>query len=232
MKKKTNIFWGIALIVIGICYMGNLFWNWDFRIGAWWALIILLPCISNIISNGITVANLIGAMIGFMFLPPVKSLLDYQSIRKLILPAIFIIVGMILIIKELVYRQTIQKTVKKDDPFRQERKEKLKSEQYYATFSSNNVIYPNEEFIGAEISSNFGSVSLDLRNAIIIRDAVINCTVAFGGAEVFLPKGVNLRITGTPIFGGIDNKTHFEQNPNAPTVFFNATCIFGGVEIK
>lgn len=87
-------------------------------------------------------------------------------------------------------------------------------------------------FEGCEANSIFGSVIIDLRDAIITEDTVINCYCVFAGIDIYVPANVNIRISGTPIFGGITNKTGDYENINAPTIFINATTMFGGVTIK
>lgn len=73
---------------------------------------------------------------------------------------------------------------------------------------------------------------MNMREAVITNDAVINCTAIFGGADIFVPAGVNIKVSGLPIFGGVTNKCMNYQNENAPTLYINATCMFGGVTVK
>ncbi len=104
--------------------------------------------------------------------------------------------------------------------------------EYAAVFGSQNVRLMNEYFYGASLTAVFGGVDLDLRNAIITKDVVINATAVFGGADIFLPSNVKLKTSSLPIFGGTSKKAVTSEDPDAPTVYVNATCIFGGVDIK
>ena len=36
----------------------------------------------------------------------------------------------------------------------------------------------------------------------------------------------------TPIFGGVENKHENSDDKKSKTLYINATCVFGGVEIK
>lgn len=105
-------------------------------------------------------------------------------------------------------------------------------EYYTATFSSQNITLDNQMFTGASINAIFGSISLRLDNSIINEDVVINCNATFGGVEIYLPNYVNVRVAKTPLFGGVSNRRHAITSPDAPTVYINATCMFGGVEIR
>ena len=70
----------------------------------------------------------------------------------------------------------------------------------------------------------------DLRKAIIENDCAIQVTAVFGGIDIMVPDNVNVKVNSNSIFGGVSNKT--SANPNAPTLYINATCMFGGADIK
>ena len=227
MKKTNSVFWGFVLIAIGISFFGQYFWGWSFNLWDWWALAIFLPCLANLLNKGISVGNLLGMILGIIFLPPVRKVLNYEILGRLIAPAVLIAIGMVLVWKGI-FQKNLDKRLKRE----RETEQNMDDErEYTASFGTNRMVYPNDVFEGCEITVNFGTIVLDLRNAIITRDVVINSTVTFGGAEVSLPSGVNLEISGTPIFGGIRDKRKKAVNPNAPTVYVNATCLFGGMDI-
>ena len=47
-----------------------------------------------------------------------------------------------------------------------------------------------------------------------------------------MPDDVTVKVRSTPIFGGVSNKTKNDSSDHAKTIYIDATCIFGGVEIK
>ena len=47
-----------------------------------------------------------------------------------------------------------------------------------------------------------------------------------------MPDNVNVKVKSTPIFGGVDNKVRINKGENIPTIYVNALCMFGGVDIK
>lgn len=94
------------------------------------------------------------------------------------------------------------------------------------------MIWQDKSLHGANLDAVFGSVELDLSKAIIKKDQVINANAIFGGVEIRVPSGVNIKVKSTPIFGGVDNKTKTEYNESLPTLYINSIAIFGGVEIK
>ena len=47
-----------------------------------------------------------------------------------------------------------------------------------------------------------------------------------------MPQNVNVKVKSTAIFGGVDNKIKNDKQDNIPTIYVNAFCMFGGVDIK
>ena len=63
-------------------------------------------------------------------------------------------------------------------------------------------------------------------------DVVINATSVFGGIDIFAPDDVKVKIKSNSIFGGVSNKKDTDVTDKSKTIYINATCIFGGVEVK
>ena len=101
-----------------------------------------------------------------------------------------------------------------------------------ATFSGQDLNFNGEVFEGAELNAIFGGVKCDLRNAIIEKDCAITASAIFGGIDIYVPDYVNLKVNSNSIFGGVSNKNHRPTVEGAVTLYINATCMFGGVEIK
>ena len=96
-----------------------------------------------------------------------------------------------------------------------------------------NLISKVNEKYGTELTAVFGGVKCDLTKAIIENDVVINATSVFGGIEIYVPDDVNVKIKSSSIFGGVSEKRKSDvKNENSHTIYVNATCIFGGVDIK
>ena len=87
------------------------------------------------------------------------------------------------------------------------------------------------DFKGSNIDSIFGSVQLDLTNAHIGGDRVINATSIFGGTTIIVPNNVNVKVRSNGIFGGVNNKVKHSAE-DAPTLYINGSAVFGGVDIR
>ena len=85
----------------------------------------------------------------------------------------------------------------------------------------------------ADATAVFGAATLDLREAQIDEEATVDCFALFGGVEVLMPKRWRLALSGTPIFGGVEDRTS-QDDPlpaEAPVLLVNAVAMFGGVAV-
>lgn len=224
-EKSSNLLWGLFFIVIGIGFAGNAFdiWHFELFFRGWWTLLIIVPCGISLIQKGFHTSNFIGLFIGIILLLSTRGILDVKVIGKLIVPLIFVIIGFSMILKSI---------------FRGERGKYLEIEyqggntEHSAVFCGTSYQITGEKFMGTTINAIFGGVDLDLRNAIIDEDIVINATAVFGGIEIKVPPNVKVKVSNIPIFGGVDNKSIPSPDPDAPTILLNSTCMFGGIDIK
>lgn len=78
----------------------------------------------------------------------------------------------------------------------------------------------------------FGGSRFDFREATFASDVVtLNVFCAFGGVEVVVPEGVNVRNETVAIFGGSDVK-NIAPAPGGPTVVLKGLVLFGGIDAK
>ena len=70
-------------------------------------------------------------------------------------------------------------------------------------FLVKNVGYDDEVFQGANITSGFGGLKLDLRKSTIKENQVINCSTIFGSIDIYVPKHVKIKVKSNSIFGGV-----------------------------
>lgn len=220
MKKSQSIIWGIVLILVGIIIGGNSLglFQVDVFFDGWWTLFIIVPSLFGIASDKDKTGSLITLVIGILLLLACQNIINFDIIWKLIVPIIIVGIGLSLILKN-----SFSGNVVKDDDSKEE---------VFATFSGQDIKVDNE-FKGKTLNAIFGGIKLDLREAKIKKDVVINATAIFGGIDLYIPEGVNVKVTSTSIFGGVDGKKlDTKADEKAHTIYVNATCIFGGVDIK
>lgn len=221
--KVSNILWGIFWIIVGVVIAGSALNFWDFNIlfDGWWTLFIIIPCGISIVSNGLGSGSIIGLIIGILLLLAAQDVIEYGLLQKLVVPIILILIGCNMLFKNIF---NSSRRIKIDIPY-------PGTGSFAATFSSQKIRVPNEKFYGTELNSIFGGLVLDLRDAIVDEDIVINATAIFGGIDIYVPDYVKVKVSSTSIFGGVSNKKH-RGEMNGPMVYINATCMFGGVDIK
>ncbi|MGN0154434.1 MAG: LiaF transmembrane domain-containing protein [Lachnospiraceae bacterium] len=226
MKKSKNIIWGVILVAIGLIAGCNVLGIADINIffDGWWTLFIIIPCFVGLITDDDKTGNLIGLIIGAGLLLICQDILSFELVWKMLLPIILVIIGLSMIFKDTIGGK-VAKEIKKLN------KENGKKNEYCAVFSGEKVNFDGQQFEGAEINAIFGGVKLDLRNADITSDVVISACAVFGGVDIFVPENVDVKVKSTSIFGGTSDKTKHE-NGDAPVVYVDATCIFGGVDVK
>ena len=227
MKKAKSIMWGIALIIVGIVLGGNALGIFDINLffKGWWTLFIIIPSFIGIFSDENKTGSIIFFLIGVALLCACWNVFDFKMVWELLLPGIIVIIGLSLIFKNS-FNSEVNNNIKKLN-------DKINSDDgYTATFSGQDLNLDGEEFKGTTLNAVFGGVKLDLRKAIIKDDVVINATSVFGGIDIFVPENYKVKIKSNSIFGGVSNDKKYNVDEKSHTIYINATCIFGGVEIK
>ena len=225
MKNFGNLLWGLVFLVLGLIFGLNALGITDINVffKGWWTLFIIIPCFIGLFKDKNKTGNIIGLIIGVILLVCVQGIIPFSLIWKLALPLVFVIIGIVLIFNGVITGRVRNKI-----------KEMNKGEntEYCATFATQRTKVDGEEFKGANINAIFGSVELDLRNAIITNEKVIEASAIFGGVDIYVPSNVKVKVTSVPIFGGVSDKSNKPADENAPTIYISAFCMFGGVDIK
>jgi predicted membrane protein len=87
------------------------------------------------------------------------------------------------------------------------------------------------DFRGGEITAVMGGCALDLREASIVKEAVINVFTVWGGINIKVPPDWTVVLNGTPVMGGFAEKT--ARPPDASKrLVITGYAIMGGVEVR
>jgi hypothetical protein len=79
----------------------------------------------------------------------------------------------------------------------------------------------------------FGGTDLDLRDAIFEAPVVeISGFWCFGGLDIKVPEGIEVRDQTAGIFGGTDVRDIGDPVPGAPTLVIKGVSLFGGVSVR
>ncbi len=223
MDRINRILWGLVFIVLGIIIALNVFNIIDFNIffRGWWTLFIIVPCFIGLFdnTNESKMGNIVGLVIGVLLLLMCNNLIRFDIIIKLFIPAIFVIIGLYLILGSSINSKVKEK-------INSTNKDNLES--IVATFSEKSE-KPNK-FNGAKVDAIFGSVYLDLSESSIKNESVIVATGIFGSVNIKVPEDVEVKIKSTPIFGGVSNKSKGKNEKKI--IYIEAYAVFGSVDIK
>lgn len=123
-----------------------------------------------------------------------------------------------------------------DDDDEDEDDEDPDYKEFWSTFSDQEINYKDKEFKGCRIDAVFGGADLDLRGAKIKNNAIVKASSIFGGIIIYAPEDVKVEMTSAAIFGGITDKRANKKSDGSKkfdkTIYIDATCVFGSVEIR
>ena len=223
-KHNQNSWVGLTLIAVGILFILDTLNVMDFGdiISDWWPAILIIIGLIKLrgLDRG---AGLIFIVIGGVLLLTVHDIFQWSSVWKL-WPLILIFIGLSMIFKGR------QKKWKLSD-------ESTIGDDYIhsnAVFGGVEHTVTAQNFKGGDAMALFGGVELDLRQAKISTEGCkMHVTALFGGVDITLPDDCNVIITGTPIFGGIENKSRGKSEAGTlKNIYLHCTVVFGGIEIK
>lgn len=227
MKHFEKLLLGILLICLGVILGLNAFeiTNIDIFFDGWWTLFIIVPSFLGILTDKDKSGHLIGLFIGIVLLLGCQDIIDFSLIWKLVIPFVLVVMGLSIIFKNIFQKQT-------DYQMKDIYQNSKNISEYNAIFGGKNIQLDNQHFQGATLNSIFGSIELDLRQAYLDKDVIIDATAIFGGIEIKVPEHIHVQLNATSIFGGVDNdhkNTHTQQEI---TLYINTNCIFGGIDIE
>ncbi len=227
MKKFKSIIWGIILVAVGVIVALNALEITDIDIffDGWWTLFIIVPCFIGVFTSREKFGNILGVAVGVFLLLCCQDILEFSMLWKLGLPVIIVAIGLKMIFGGL-FKNKSEKVMENIVINGGDTKK------FGAAFSGTNANFSGEMFYGTELNAVFGGVDCDLRGAFIEQDCVIKANAIFGGIDIYVPEGVNVKVHSTSIFGGVDSKKHKNSPENPHTIFINANCLFGGIDIK
>ena len=226
MKKFSNILWGLTFITLGVIIGLNSFGITQINLffDGWWTLFIILPSFLEIFRSKVKIFNVIGIATGVALLLFCQRIFSLEMLWKLALPTILVLIGVALVFKDAIFAP-------KSTSFKRSSDKKGEEDKYKATFSNKRIKYDNQVLFGNDLSASFGSLTCDLRNAIINEDVIINANATMGSIDILLPPTVNVEVKSAGAGGVYDNRVNKDVSAS-PTVFVSGVCILGNVEIK
>lgn len=222
-QKAKGILWGIAIIAVGILWGLNKSNIIDFTIffPGWWTLFIIVPSVIGLFKDRDKTASAIFLVIGLFLL--INANFDLKPIKVLILPTIVVLIGIYIIVKNIKNN--------KEQPQFEQAIVNPNYQEYSATFAEQKYVF-DQQFLGGKFSATFGSINIDLSRAYIQPGTLIDARANFGGVEITVPQNIRVVIKSHGFFGGTSDKSNKNLPFDAPTLYVDSSCLFGGVNIK
>ena len=232
MKKTKGILWGVFVIALGVLWGLNEAGIIDgLLFKGWWTLFIIVPSLISLITDKNKTGSLIGLCIGVVLLSGYYW--NIWQYKAFILPLSVVAVGLSMIINSV----SSKKDSNPEFPTNNVQIEgdstqtAPSNQEYYATFSGQTYRFTNG-FAGGKFSASFGALTLDIRNADIVDNCVINASATFGGIDILVPQDVRVIAKSNSVFGGMSDKSNKSLPADAKTIYVNSTNLFGGTDIK
>lgn len=220
-KRISSTLWGLLFIIIGIGIIGNMAGAWEVNLffTGWWTLFLIFPSLLGMIEHGIHIGNAIGLLLGMALLACCQGYLSWEVLYRMAGPAALVLIGVIVVLKSLFHIGFGKVKVPNE-----KRLEEL------VVFSGKKFVVQNT-FYGMDGEAVFGGLTIDLREALIEEDISIDALAVFGSVDILLPANVSVKLSDLSLFGGCSNSKTYTPVAG-PTVYVNATALFGGVEVK
>ncbi len=214
----------IILILLGFLLLLDSLGFYDFSdiISTWWPLIIIAFGIVHLTrKNDSIFFSLVVILIGILLQADNLNYFNFDF-WDLFLPLLLIILGFSLILSR-----------RKNSNYNKFKEISDDTNQINIIFGGEKKVISAKDIKSLKASVMFGALELDLLDADFEgNEAYLELDCIFAGVEVIINRSINVIVSGSPIFGGFDDKTRQNIDENSKTLYINYTAIFGGVELK
>lgn len=232
--KNSKILAGALVIVFGTLFLierqGVAMPDWVIS----WKTILIAVGIVHLYKHG---AKKIWGwiMLGVGVVLIVKDLHPQYVDTGLILPVIIILIGISMITKHTNLfgsKKTGHHSVWFDDEKGISSEDYVQSSTYFGGVHKNIV---SKSFKGADFTTAFGGIEINLMKADMQEPAKIKASTYFGGMVLIVPNNWQIQSDITTIAGSVEDQRSLPSDvafdPNK-VLILEGTCLFGGVEIR
>ncbi len=220
-QTTTRIITGLIILAIGVgALLGalNIFPFWDWFSG-WWPLLVIVAGLFVLLGDfrrnyiwGIAII-----LVGVLLQLKSAGILDFNFF-SLIVPIGLIAAGLTVLL-HVQNRPAIKSGSNNVDDIS-------------VIFSGSESKNKSANYQGGRVTAIFGGASLDLRDAKIEKEAVLDIFTVCGGVELKVPRDWKVVSKVAPIAGGVENKSEGNDDHKGPVLVLTGTAALGGVEIK
>lgn len=215
--------WGRLVIGVSSLIIGCLFWlDRMGRVDAreyirWWPLLLIAFGLAHLPQRR-WIAAAIYSMIGIALLPRVPFLPHFRLADVVGLwPLLISAGGAALVLQTL---RPAAKDIAGSGAFRS-----------FAWMGGAVRTIAAENFVGGDAVAVMGGCEINLTNAKLQNDAVIDALSFWGGIEIIVPRTWRVEVEGTPLLGGIENRVRTNVT-EGPRLLVRGVAIMGGIEVR
>jgi predicted membrane protein len=232
METNQNSFFaprivlGLGIILIGILFLlGNMNIIDSHDYVRYWPVIIIIVGIAYLIQCQRGPGRIWGVILTFI---GAAMLLDRLYFIRFSLwdywPLILVVAGIMMIVRASSYRHRMVLSHAETD----DANSFIKAVAIMGGFKRMNN---SQDFKGGELTAIMGGFELDLRDASIKEEAIIDIFTMMGGMSMRIPEDWLVIFDVTPFMGGYDDKTR-PPKESTKRLVIRGTTIMGGIEIK
>lgn len=248
MKRNYSLLLGAAIIAIGVGYLCNALFNWNFSIffDGWWTLFLIIPALVKMIKHGAKRPYVTVLLFGiFLFI-----ICNIPSM--MILPSCIILLGVLILYYTIAspkikpphdYRFSNQSHASQQPPQNAPRftenhsyaqNDSADFPYYSASLSKITVKNSSNNLSGGQIEAFMGVAEVDCSMAIIREDCTITISATMGAVNLILPQNVKLNIVPSNIMGSTEFSQASSLSPEttAPTLTVKSNTFMGAVTIQ
>lgn len=223
---------GLLLIVLGAVWVLHNLDMLNFRLNAWWPLILIAVGLVHMAnSRRLTEPGAwIMILLGGAFLLTTNHILEWDEIWKY-WPVVLIVIGLSIVFgRHGRHKAHVSSYESEDIDLGPSGDGIIRGT---AIFGGVERRITDKNFKGGTISAVFGGAEIDLRSAgLSEKGAVLDVSVIFGGADIKIPESWILELHPSVILGGVSNKTSNREESTGQRLVIKASAIFGGVDLK
>ena len=235
MKKDYSaLIWGLVFVAVGIIFGGNALNIWDIDVffPGWWTLFLIIPGLVSMVIYGFNWGSGVLVILGLILLFDALDIISSDIMWKLVFPLILVIIGISILTS--FFRSGTKKNIE-DEEYTKSKSYKYDSTQYpryTAILGGGDYKNNTEDLKGVVAEAILGGLEIDLRDAKITEDIVLELTAVLGGIDIYIPDDVRVEIiSGVPVLGGFEHKIN-RNALSGPKVRIKYTAVLGGIEVK
>jgi predicted membrane protein len=240
-----NRFWsGLLLLAAGGLLMARQLGadipGWLFQ---WYMILIAIGLLISFKSGFKNAGGLIMIVAGVAFL--LNDIIPNAHMQDFIFPGVLMIAGIIFILRPRQqtankrgwqkwdtheYNPPVQTSITPDN----QTDENPEFIQINSVFGGVKKIIFSKNFKGGEINAFMGGAEINLLQADIKQNVLLEINNVFGGTKLILPSNWDVKNEVTAVFGGVEDKRSTNlaiPDPNK-AIILKGACVFGGIEIK